>query len=194
MWPTQAFVELGGGNMSRITALFVGVAALTVISTVAEAEDGCGRGWYYNGRRCVPMDAPMYRRDYGPPVDRGPGLRLDLGGRRDEARYGPPNPAFKTWNNCPPNFTVQDGLCKPYRGRRSIRSSRGRLSCRPLPVALVLNDFLVPVKRWLLVWRVPVLSGLNPLWTDLNSAVAGFGAVHVWSRGRLPRGPTGRMR
>src|SRR6266498_3744291 len=126
MWPTQAFVELGGGNMSRMTALFVGVAALTVISTVAEAEDGCGRGWYYNGRRCVPMDAPMYRRDYGPPqyrgdygppVDRGPGLRLDLGGRRDEARYSPPNPAFKTWNNCPPNFTVQDGLCKPYRGR-----------------------------------------------------------------------------
>jgi hypothetical protein len=105
--------------MSRITAL-------TVISTVAEAEDGCGRGWYYNGRRCVPMDAPMYRRDYGPPqyrgdygppVDRGPGLRLDLGGRRDEARYSPPNPAFKTWNNCPPNFTVQDGLCKPYTGR-----------------------------------------------------------------------------
>jgi hypothetical protein len=28
----------------------------------------------------------------------------------------PPNPAFNTWNNCPPNFTVQDGLCKPYRG------------------------------------------------------------------------------
>jgi hypothetical protein len=44
-------------------------------------------------------------------------LRLDLGGRQDEARYSPPNPAFKTWNNCPPNFTVQDGLCKPYRGR-----------------------------------------------------------------------------
>jgi hypothetical protein len=99
--------------MSRITALFVAIAALTVISTVAEAEDGCGRGWYYNGRRCVPMDAPMYRRD----LDRGPGLRLDLGGRQNEARYSPPNPAFKTWNNCPPNFTVQDGLCKPYRGR-----------------------------------------------------------------------------
>jgi hypothetical protein len=42
----------------------------------------------------------------------GPQLRLDLGGR-DEARYSPPNPAFKTWNNCPPNFTVRDGLCKP---------------------------------------------------------------------------------
>jgi hypothetical protein len=36
---------------------------------------------------------------------------------RDEPRYAPPNLAFKTWNNCPPNYTVQDGLCKPYRGR-----------------------------------------------------------------------------
>src|SRR5262249_5476996 len=39
--------------MSRITALLVGITALTVVSTVAEAADGCGRGWYYNGRRCV---------------------------------------------------------------------------------------------------------------------------------------------
>jgi hypothetical protein len=42
--------------MSRITALLVGIAALTVISTVADAADGCGRGWYYNGRRCVPQE------------------------------------------------------------------------------------------------------------------------------------------
>src|SRR5215831_5888296 len=107
--------------MGRMTALLLGIAALTVVSTVAEAADGCGRGWYYNGRRCVPMDEPRYFRPqdrgdyYGPAA--GPGLRLDLGGRRDEGRYFPPNPAFKTWNNCPPNFTVQDGLCKPYRGR-----------------------------------------------------------------------------
>jgi hypothetical protein len=40
-------------------------------------------------------------------------LRIDP----NEAQYSAPNPAFKTWNNCPPNFTVQDGLCKPYRGR-----------------------------------------------------------------------------
>ena len=89
--------------MSRITALFVGVAALTVISAVAEAEDGCGRGWYYNGRRCMPMDAPMYRTG-----------RHSIGVTMGRS---PPNPAFKTWNNCPPNFTVQDGLCKPYTGR-----------------------------------------------------------------------------
>jgi hypothetical protein len=107
--------------MRRVIALFAGVAALTVISTVAQAADGCGRGWYYNGRRCVPQDEPgyyrrEYRRDYY--EDRGPGIRLDLGGRRDEPRYSPPNPAFKTFNNCPPTYTVQDGLCKPYTGPR----------------------------------------------------------------------------
>jgi hypothetical protein len=104
-------------HMRRTTALFVGIAALSIISTVAEAADGCGRGWYYNGRRCVPQDEPGYgyRRGY---EDRGPGIRLDLGGRRDERRYSPPNPAFKTFNNCPPTYTVQDGLCKPYTGPR----------------------------------------------------------------------------
>jgi hypothetical protein len=78
--------------MSRITALLVGVAALAVISTVAEAADGCGRGWYYNGRRCVPQDEPgYYRPEYrGGYEDRGSGIRLDLGGRRDEGRYSPP--------------------------------------------------------------------------------------------------------
>ena len=102
--------------MSRTTALLAGIAALLVISTVAEAADGCGRGWYYNGRRCVPEDGPGYgyRRDYE--RDRGPPLRFDLG-RRDEARYFPPNPGLKTWNHCPQGYTVQDGLCKPYRGR-----------------------------------------------------------------------------
>jgi hypothetical protein len=23
---------------------------------------------------------------------------------------------FNTWNGCPPNYTIQDGVCKPYRG------------------------------------------------------------------------------
>ena len=56
--------------MSR--TLLVAVAGLAFISTVAEAADGCGRGMYYNGRRCVPQagyerapGARSYdRRDY----------------------------------------------------------------------------------------------------------------------------------
>jgi hypothetical protein len=31
-------------------------------------------------------------------------------------RYYPPSPRWNTINGCPPNFTVQGGLCKPYRG------------------------------------------------------------------------------
>lgn len=23
---------------------------------------------------------------------------------------------YSTWNGCPPNYTIQDGRCKPYRG------------------------------------------------------------------------------
>jgi hypothetical protein len=81
--------------MSRVTALLVGVAVLTVISTVTEAAHGCGRGMYYNGRRCVPQDDVGYRhrryvedddRGYRPrhrrpgvSVDVGPGIRLHLG-------------------------------------------------------------------------------------------------------------------
>jgi hypothetical protein len=57
--------------------LFVGIAALAVISTVAEAADGCGRGYFYNGRRCVPQGEPIYR-----PYDRRD--RGTIGGPRAE--------------------------------------------------------------------------------------------------------------
>ena len=82
-------------HMSRVIALFAGVAALTVISTAAEAAQGCGRGMYYNGRRCVPQHDMGYRthhgrydEDYdyrrhhrrpGVSVDVAPGIRLNLG-------------------------------------------------------------------------------------------------------------------
>ena len=42
--------------MIRITSVVIaGIAGFIVISTVAEAADGCGRGMYYNGRRRVPQ-------------------------------------------------------------------------------------------------------------------------------------------
>jgi hypothetical protein len=78
-------------RMSRVAALFVGVAALTVISTVAEAAHGCGRGWYYNGRRCVPqhdMDYRAHHRPHGLSLDLGPNLRLHLHhGNDDRPRH-----------------------------------------------------------------------------------------------------------
>ena len=68
--------------MSR--TLLVAVAGLAFISTVAEARDGCGRGMYYNGRRCVPeVRYERYeRRVYPGPgyYERRyePGVRIDV--------------------------------------------------------------------------------------------------------------------
>jgi hypothetical protein len=99
--------------MNRIiSCCLVGIVTLGVIATAADAADGCGRGMFYNGRRCVPMDGPGYGSR-----DRGPAVQFNLGGGRDEGRYSAPNPRFRTFNNCPQGYTVQDGVCKPYRGR-----------------------------------------------------------------------------
>jgi hypothetical protein len=99
--------------MNRIiSCCLVGIATLGVIATAADAADGCGRGRFYNGRRCVPMDGPGYG-----PRDSGPVVQFNLGGGRDEGRYSAPNPRIKTFNNCPQGYTVQDGRCKPYTGR-----------------------------------------------------------------------------
>jgi hypothetical protein len=55
-----------------------------------------------------------------------PGLHVHIG--RHHRYYGPPPAPYygggygyggggwNTWNGCPPNFTIQDGVCKPYRG------------------------------------------------------------------------------
>ena len=45
---------------------------------------------------------PRYERDYDRDND---GRRF-----RDERRYR------RSVNGCPPHYTVQDGVCKPYRG------------------------------------------------------------------------------
>jgi hypothetical protein len=75
--------------------------------------------------------APGYGPGYGPPPGYGPGYGPSPG---YDPGYGPPGPyyrgyregrgggyyppgRFRTWNGCQGGWTVQDGLCKPYRGR-----------------------------------------------------------------------------
>lgn len=85
--------------MKTLMLTALGAAALVASSSLAQAADGCGRGFYWNGYRCAPMGY------YGP-------------------RYAPPPPvyreryrgSYRTYNGCPRGFTVQDGVCKPYRG------------------------------------------------------------------------------
>ena len=98
--------------MIRATALLLGIAAFSMTPS-AEARDGCGGGWYFNGRTCVPMNAQPYRYN-DPPI------------------YAPQRYYYRDYNNRPPrpimgangtvscgnpNYTYQDGACKPYIGR-----------------------------------------------------------------------------
>ena len=86
--------------MRFIAIALLGMATLGAMATDASARDGCGRGYFYNGRGCV----PMARYYHGGPYAYAPGYRA----------Y--PERRFRTWNGCPNGFTVQDGVCKPYRG------------------------------------------------------------------------------
>ncbi len=46
------------------------VATMSAMPQAADARDGCGPGYYYNGYRCRPMEGgygPGYGRRYGEP-------------------------------------------------------------------------------------------------------------------------------
>ncbi len=81
--------------------------ALGVLVTVAVGGLATAQAQYYPPPPYYPYappppPPPNYYR-YGPP---GP----------PPGAYYPPGPGWRTFNGCPPRYTVQDGLCKPYRG------------------------------------------------------------------------------
>ena len=83
-------------------ALFAATGAATI--TPAQAQ---GVGIYVGPRNYD--DRPRYYDD-GPRYRRYERQRYYREGRR-EYRGG-----YRTRNGCRPGFTVQDGVCKPYRG------------------------------------------------------------------------------
>ncbi len=101
--------------MKTMLLAALGLAALAVTPSVSQAADGCGPGWYNNGYRCVPMRGPRYR-DY----DEGPRFYYR---ERYRGGYGDwSHPYGYNYNygdpRCGrPNYTIQDGVCKPYTGR-----------------------------------------------------------------------------
>lgn len=71
---------------------------------------GCARCTRYYERD------PYYRYEPPAPVP-PPGLLFNFNfGGGDDRRYSPPNVYRYGGNGCPRGYTVQDGLCKPYRG------------------------------------------------------------------------------
>jgi hypothetical protein len=114
--------------MRTAFTLLFGILGLLIVSQTADARDGCGPGYYFNGYRCRPMERefgpyvepPRYRepyyerREYGPPRGMGPGgwhaIRGENSQGRPEIWYVPQA------GRCPQGFTIQDGVCKRYRG------------------------------------------------------------------------------
>jgi hypothetical protein len=104
-------------RLSLVLAAAAATIAPALAPSPADARDGCGRGWFYNGRACVqeeydePRYAPRYYGGYDRPRYYGP----------PPSPYNPPRPVMGangqiSCNN--PNYTWQDGACKPYRGPR----------------------------------------------------------------------------
>jgi len=119
---------------ARLLALMAGFAAMA-LATTAEARDGCGRGYYFDGYGCRPERrgpppgyypppppppgryGPPPPRYYDPPPPPGPTIQFNLGGGGDNRRYAPPVRGRDGRPTCAQRgYTVQDGLCKPYRG------------------------------------------------------------------------------
>lgn len=103
--------------MNRLLALALGLAALTALSPPAEARDGCGRGYYFDGYGCRPQGYSG-RHYAAPPQVYGYERPRYYAQPR---YYGPPRPSMGangtiSCNN--PNYTWQNGACRPYTGPR----------------------------------------------------------------------------
>lgn len=89
--------------MKKLAFILLAAASLVGTAGVASAQ-WYGGGPYYGGGP-GPYYGDRYRERY---YDDD---RYYRGGRG----YYPPG-RYRTWNGCQRGWTVQDGLCKPYRG------------------------------------------------------------------------------
>ena len=80
---------------------------LTGVSLVGTA--GIAPAQYYGGGPYYDNPGPFYRGPYREP-------RYYDDERYERRRYYPDRRVYRTWNGCPPRYTIQDGICKPYRG------------------------------------------------------------------------------
>jgi hypothetical protein len=75
--------------------LLSAVALLVAVTSLLGAAEDCGVRWYWNGFAYFPEDRDFWTRHF------------------PEKGY----PACSPEGCCPPGFTIQDNICKPYRGR-----------------------------------------------------------------------------
>jgi|SRR5215813_7335988 len=99
--------------MNRLALILL--AALALVGTAGVASAQYGGGYYYGG----PDYRYQYRERYYDDDDRYYRRRYHRGGYGSYGS-GLPSPACYNYYGrricCPGGFTVQDGVCKPYRG------------------------------------------------------------------------------
>jgi hypothetical protein len=84
---------------------------LAAVSVVATAAPAAAQG-YGGGYRDEPP--PHFRPPYRDPEEHA--RWKSRRGYHDGFFGGPVGGGWNTFNGCPPGFTVQDGICKPYLG------------------------------------------------------------------------------
>ncbi len=95
--------------MKRLTLSLLAAATLLGTAVAGSAQPYGGGRYYddptpdYRGQYRDRHDNDGYRRRY----------RLGYGGGYYAGAIGG---GWNTWNGCPPNYTIQDGACKPYLG------------------------------------------------------------------------------
>lgn len=102
--------------MSRGAFLVLGLAIMAAAGghSPAVARDGCGEGWFYNGSGCARMEGPHRYYNDGP-VYAPQRYYYNRGYSMNAVR--PVIGANGTISCGNPNYTWQDGACRPYRGR-----------------------------------------------------------------------------
>ena len=110
--------------MNKVLLLAVAAATLISVSSSASAQRiyldfGPNPGYGPPPPGYGGYGPPPGYGGYGPPPGYGPGYGAPgpyyRGGDRGGRGYYRPG-RYRSWNGCQPGWTVQDGLCKPYRG------------------------------------------------------------------------------
>jgi hypothetical protein len=98
-----AFNDREDQVMKRVALAVLTAATLVGTAGAASAQYWGGGGYYEDGPG--PYYRPPYRDRYYDEDDRYY--------RREDYRE---RRGYRTGNGCPPHYTIQDGVCKPYRG------------------------------------------------------------------------------
>jgi hypothetical protein len=112
-WPSRGGLFVSASRRQRLTVWEdqvmkrVALAVLTAATLLGTA--GAASAQYWGGGYYQDDPGPYYRHRYR---DRYYD-EDDRHYRREDYRE---RRGYRTGNGCPPHYTVQDGVCKPYRG------------------------------------------------------------------------------